>query len=103
MFYTFICAFYLIAYISILCASYGLRWTKSSPQTAAKVRIYLLSQNLFILLALLGAFEIKNLMAEGLHYFDSFWNKNDMMLFLLSVAALVQEIKILIDGKEFKF
>jgi len=41
----------------------------------------------------LCTFEIKQIIAEGFgNYIESFWNKNDVMLFLLSTTCLIQEI-----------
>jgi len=48
--------------------------------------------NLIMLCMSLMTFEVKSMLEDGLAYFSSFWNKNDMMLFVMSIICLVQEI-----------
>ena len=48
----------------------------------------------------LCTFEIKSLINDGLDYFSSFFNKNDMMLFALSVGCLGQEIVCMMKSKD---
>jgi hypothetical protein len=63
-----------------------------------------MSFNLLVLAASLCTFEIKSLLNEGVDYFKSFYNQNDMLLLSLSIACLVQEIYILkMDEQVMKF
>lgn len=48
--------------------------------------------NLIMLCMSLMTFEVKSMLEDGFAYFSSFWNKNDMMLFVMSIICLVQEI-----------
>ena len=91
-FYNIVSGMYLLSYLLILSACVMLRWTDSHPYGSASVRATLLGVNMLVLILSLCTFEIKSLMADGLDYFSSFWNKNDMMLFALSAANLAQEI-----------
>ena len=52
----------------------------------------LLAVNLFVLVASLCTFEIKSLINDGMDYFKSFYNINDIVLFILSVVNLTLEI-----------
>ena len=47
--------------------------------------------NLIVLCCSLATFEVKSMIEDGFEYFESFWNKNDMMLFAMSIICLVQE------------
>ena len=91
-FYNVVSSMYIAAYLSILMASVALRWAESHPYMSSVVRTCLLVVNLVNLSLSLGAFEIKSLINDGFDYFTSFFNQNDMMLFALSVACLVQEV-----------
>lgn len=96
-FYNVVSAMYISSFILILMTTIILRWQKLHPIGAGKLRIALMSVNMFILLLSEVTFEVKSLINEGLAYFDSFYNKNDIMLFLLSVACLAQEILLYKD------
>ena len=85
-FYNVVSGMYLLSYLLIVSACIGLRWTDTYPYESARIRAGLLAANLLVLILSLCTFEIKSLMADGLDYFSSFWNKNDMMLFALSAA-----------------
>jgi uncharacterized membrane protein len=79
----------------ILASSIALRWQYQFPFASGKLRIVLMSANLLILLVSEVTFEVKSLMNDGLEYFKSIYNQNDMLLFAMSIACLVQEIKLL--------
>lgn len=87
-FYNIVSGMYLLSYLLILSACVCLRWTDTHPYGSASARATLLGINMLVLILSLCTFEIKSLMADGLDYFSSFWNKNDMMLFALSAANL---------------
>jgi hypothetical protein len=91
-FYNIISIMYGISYLLIVMSSVFLRWTIKNPIGTAVARISLLSMNLIVLLVSLCTFEIKSLINDGIEYFKSFYNINDICLFILSVGTLVQEI-----------
>lgn len=91
-FYNIISIMYGMSYLLIISSSVLLRWAKSNPIGTAIARITLLSLNLMVLLVSLCTFEIKSLINDGLEYFQSFYNINDICLFIFSVGTLVQEI-----------
>jgi hypothetical protein len=91
---------YIGSYLCIIAASVALRWHESNPYGSSVIRTSLLVLNLVILLLSLCTFEIKSLLNDGLDYFSSFFNKNDMMLFALSVVCLAQEIVCMIKSKD---
>lgn len=83
---------YLLSYFLIISSSITLRWIETNPYGSATVRAALLMTNLICLCLSLCTFELKQIIADGfLNYIESFWNKNDMMLFVLSGLILIQE------------
>lgn len=60
---------------------------------SSEIRVSLLALNLLILILSLGTFEVKSMIENKLAYFESFWNKNDMMLFCMSIVCLGLEVK----------
>ena len=99
-FYNVVSGMYMASYLCILAASIALRWHETNPYGSSVVRTSLLVLNLVILLMSLCTFEIKSLINDGLDYFSSFFNKNDMMLFALSVGCLGQEIVCMMKSKD---
>lgn len=55
--------------------------------------------NMFLLLISLCTFELKSFLVDKMGYFQSFWNWNDILLFLFSFITLFQEINALVKGK----
>lgn len=90
--YNVIYACYMTSFVLIMTTNIILRWQLDHPIWAGQVRITLMACNVIVLMTSLCTFEIKSLINEGFGYFESFYNKNDMMLFALSVAVLVEEI-----------
>ena len=58
-----------------------------------------MSVNMFLLCISLCTFEFKSFLVDKIGYFQSFWNWNDILLFLFSFITLFQEIKALVKGK----
>lgn len=82
---------YLGSYGLIIASSIALRWYHTDPILSSEVRLVLLLLNLLVLCCSLATFEVKSMIEDGFEYFESFWNKNDMMLFAMSIICLVQE------------
>lgn len=91
-FYNVVSACYLSSFFLIVVASLALMWWDSAPVYSSEVRVILLGLNFLILCLSLTTFEVKSMLEDGLDYFSSFWNKNDMCLFLMSIVCLIQEI-----------
>jgi tellurite resistance protein TehA-like permease len=89
--YNVVSGMYLLSYVLIVASSIALRFFHTDPVISSQIRSALLSINLFTLIISLGGFEIKSMIESGLSYLDSFWNKNDVMLFCMSIVCLVQE------------
>ena len=89
--YNVVSGMYLLSYVLIVASSIALRFFHTDPVISSQIRAALLSINLFTLIISLGGFEIKSMIESGLSYLDSFWNKNDVMLFCMSIVCLVQE------------
>jgi multisubunit Na+/H+ antiporter MnhG subunit len=91
-YYNVVSILYLTSYFLIVSASIALRWTDEYPYESSATRATLLTINLVVLVMSLCTFEVKSLLADGLkEYLSSFWNKNDMLLFTLSITNLIQE------------
>jgi hypothetical protein len=89
--YNIVSGMYLASYLLIICSSLALRFFHTHPILSSEIRAGLLSFNILILILSLGTFEVKSMIESGLSYFESFWNKNDVMLFCMSIVCLVQE------------
>lgn len=61
-------------------------------------RISLLGLNMVVLFLSLCTFELKSFLIDKLGYLQSFWNWNDILLFVLSGLTLFQEIRALVKG-----
>ena len=61
-------------------------------------RITLLGINMVVLCVSLCTFELKSFLIDKLGYFQSFWNWNDILLFVFSGLTLFQEIRALVKG-----
>ena len=83
---------YMLSYVLIVSASLFLRSYHTDPVTSAQIRCAFLTLNLIVLTLTLGVIEMKSIIANGLSYLNSFWNKNDVMLFFMSMTCLIQEI-----------
>ena len=81
-----------MSYVLIVSASLALRYWHTHPVLSSEIRVSLLSINLLILILSLGTFEVKSMIENKLAYFESFWNKNDMALFVMSITCLVMEV-----------
>jgi hypothetical protein len=90
-FYNVVSGMYMLSYVLIVGSSLALRFFHTEPVLSAQIRAALLSVNIIILILSLGTFEVKSILENGLSYFDSFWNKNDVLLFTMSIVCLVQE------------
>jgi hypothetical protein len=82
---------FMLSYVLIASASLCLRSYHTDPVTSAYIRCTFLTLNLLILTLTLGIIEIKTISENGLSYFNSFWNKNDLMLLFMSMTCLIQE------------
>ena len=51
-----------------------------------------------VLCVSLCTFELKSFLIDKLGYFQSFWNWNDILLFVFSGLTLFQEIRALVKG-----
>jgi len=87
----------MASFLLILSSVIILMWQDTDPKVAGAIRTSLMSVNLFVLVLSLCTFEIKSMMEDGLSYFKSFYNINDICLFALSTACLVQEIRLLMN------
>ena len=63
------------------------------------MRIFLLGSNFLLLCCSLITFEVRSFMSDKLGYFKSFWNLNDVTLFLMSMVVLTQELKAYSQNK----
>jgi hypothetical protein len=90
-FYNVVSGMYMLSYVLIVGSSLALRFFHTEPVLSAQIRAALLSVNIIILILSLGTFEVKSILENGLSYFDSIWNKNDVLLFTMSIVCLVQE------------
>lgn len=89
-YYNVVSTMYLLSYFLINCASVALRWSETHPYGASSFRATLLMINMVVLLLSLCTFEIKSVINDGIvNYLSSFWNKNDMMLFVWSLVNLI--------------
>lgn len=91
-FYNVVSGMYMMSYVLIVSASLALRYFHTHQVLSSEIRVSLLSMNLLILILSLGTFEVKSMIENKLAYFESFWNKNDMMLFVMSITCLVMEV-----------
>lgn len=89
--YNVVSGMYVTSYLLIISSSLALRFFHTHPVLSSEIRAILLSVNIVILILSLGTFEVKSMIESGLSYFESFWNKNDIMLFCMSIVCLVQE------------
>jgi len=71
----------------------GLRWYVEAPVESSRARLVMLEINMCILCVSLVTFEIKSIFNDKLEYFKSFWNLNDVTLFIMSILCLVLEYK----------
>jgi hypothetical protein len=71
----------------------GLRWYVEAPIESSHARLVMLEINICILCVSLVTFEIKSIFNDKLEYFKSFWNLNDVTLFIMSILCLVLEYK----------
>ena len=90
----YICSFVLIGISSIF-----LHWMESKPTTSSTARIILLSLNMMVLILSLCTFELKSFLVDKVGYLQSFWNWNDILLFVVSALTLFQEIYALVKGR----
>jgi hypothetical protein len=58
-----------------------------------------MSLNMLVLILSLCTFELKSFLVDKIGYFRSFWNWNDVLLFIFSFIVLFQEMNALIKGK----
>lgn len=79
---------YVASFFLIVTASILLKWQDDYPKEIQMARISLLGTNLLILCLSLCTFEIRSFMADKVGYFKSFWNLNDISLFVMSVVTL---------------
>lgn len=56
--------------------------------------------NLLVLCMSLCTFEIKSFLSDKLGYVQSFWNQNDMCLFLMSMTVCIMELMIFIQQRD---
>ena len=94
-FYNIIYAMYMTSFLLILSSVIVLAWQNTNPYVSGIIRAGLMSCNLLVLVLSLCTFEIKSLLEDGLDYFKSFYNLNDMCLFALSVVIIGQEYNLL--------
>ena len=52
-----------------------------------------------VLILSLCTFELKSFLVDKVGYLQSFWNWNDILLFVVSALTLFQEIYALVKGK----
>jgi hypothetical protein len=64
------------------------------------IRIILLGANLLLLCLSLCTFEIRSFLADKIGYFQSFWNLNDICLFMMSLLTLFEEVKAFMQNKD---
>jgi len=64
----------------------------SDPVVGDKARLYCCLANVVLTLISVGIFELRQLVTQGLAYFNSFWNFNDLAVFCLAIAVAVVEI-----------
>jgi hypothetical protein len=91
--YRIISLLYMCSYALIIGASMGLRWYVEAPIESSRARLVMLEINMCILCVSLVTFEIKSIFNDKLEYFKSFWNLNDVTLFIISILCLVLEYK----------
>jgi hypothetical protein len=90
---------YVLSFCLIVSASVLLKWQKEEPKLMQMLRISLLGLNLLLLCISLCTFEIRSFLADKLGYFQSFWNLNDIGLFIMSTVTLFQELKSFISNR----
>ena len=72
------------------------------PIIGDKARVIIMCFNAVLTLTTIGVFELRQLLTQGLNYFQSFWNFNDMIVFILALALAAFEINFVVFvEKEF--
>lgn len=59
------------------------------------VRVVVISLNALLTLVTVGVFELRQLLIQRWAYFKSFWNFNDLVVFILAIGVAVLEIYFL--------
>jgi hypothetical protein len=92
-YYSVVSGCYCLSFVLITSASILLKWHTKYPAEMQIARIFLLGSNFLLLCCSLITFEVRSFMSDKLGYFKSFWNLNDVTLFLMSMVVLTQEVK----------
>ena len=69
------------------------------PTVSSTARIIILSLNMLVLILSLCTFELKSFLVDKVGYLKSFWNWNDILLFVVSALTLFQEIHAVVKGQ----
>lgn len=64
----------------------------SDPVVGDKARFICCLANAGLTIISVGVFELRQLITQGLAYFESFWNFNDLAVFCLANAVAIVEI-----------
>ena len=91
---------YVFSFLLIVSASILLKWQEKEEKLMQLCRISLLGLNLLVLCLSLCTFEIRSFLTDKIGYFQSFWNLNDISLFIMSIVTLFQELKAFISNKD---
>ena len=91
---------YVFSFVLIVSASILLKWQEKEGKLMQLCRISLLGLNLLLLCLSLCTFEIRSFLTDKIGYLQSFWNLNDIRLFIMSVVTLFQELKAFIINKD---
>ena len=93
-YYSVVSGFYLASFGLILISIISMQQMSQYPYNCLVFRMILMSLNFIILCISLLTFEIKSFLEDKVGYIKSFWNQNDICLFFMSIAVLVQEFYI---------
>jgi hypothetical protein len=99
-YYSVVSGFYLLSFSLVVLNVLLLGWQNNEPFYMTLVRTCIASLNLFVLCLSLCTFEIKSFLADKAGYITSFWNQNDICLFMTSATVFALELRaLLVYGK----
>jgi hypothetical protein len=94
--YSIVSGFYLLSFSLVLICVLLLYWQNNFPYHMTFARTCISGLNLIVLCLSLCSFEIKSFLADKAGYLQSFWNQNDICLFITSATVFAMEIRALI-------
>jgi hypothetical protein len=94
--FSIVLGLYLASFVLILLASTCCSGFRESEYEGDRLRMILMLFDALLMFVSVGLFEFRQMMAQKGEYFKSFWNYNDISVFLLSISLAVCEVSYFI-------